>query len=612
MLISLVIAPGGSGGAQLYYPLFTVLLGFSVRDTAAVVSFVMFVGAVVSFSMALVEKHPTNEHRTLTDFGSVLVVAPAVLLGVAGGVILNAILPVWLLQAASVAVFLWAFVKIGGNLLAIRAKERERAEAVRVLAADLVEVEKKGGGGKDLERGCGGGNGGSAFAAAAAAATLAEGQDDHDGANPTPLNARDTALAAAAVLASARRSGSLNHLQSALTRRISLDLVKLASLDEEVVALEAAAGLDVSGGSGGCGCEVVVAAAEEDEAAAGKASGAADADATTTVTVVVGKEPAGNDDADAAKNPTSKATPKARSSLIPTTALKTWARRQPATLILLTVAVLAQQLVFSVLQRSVVAACSDAWYGVLGARVAVTIAIAVGAGVVVSRFNARFDREHGGVVAGGAVVVVAADGAGNDDNNPNNLNNNSKLNTPSFSSWRKRRASARAARRAAKQAKLAQNLEAIQWRPKDMVKMNGVMLLIGVLGGCLGLGGGFAIAPLLLSYGLDPRPQAATSKAILLISTLASSASFLIAGRLPLTHALVFGAINVVFTPIGVLATNALIRRTGRPSILVALNALSYGAGVVVLLALSAVPGWIATAKGDVSAGFALGNLCPV
>jgi uncharacterized membrane protein YfcA len=55
----------------------------------------------------------------------------------------------------------------------------------------------------------------------------------------------------------------------------------------------------------------------------------------------------------------------------------------------------------------------------------------------------------------------------------------------------------------------------------------------------LGLGGGFAIAPLLLSMGLHPQCQAGTSKAILFISTLASSVSFLIAGRLPLTYALV-------------------------------------------------------------------------
>ena len=141
--------------------------------------------------------------------------------------------------------------------------------------------------------------------------------------------------------------------------------------------------------------------------------------------------------------------------------------------------------------------------------------------------------------------------------------------------------------------------------------MNCYMLLIGVLGGCLGLGGGFAIAPLLLSMGLHAQVQAATSKAILLISTLASSTAFLISGRMPITHALVFGGINVVVTPVGIVVINLLIRKTGRPSILVCLNALSYGAGVIVLLAMSGIPGWIATAKGELPAGFAVANLCP-
>jgi hypothetical protein len=59
-----------------------------------------------------------------------------------------------------------------------------------------------------------------------------------------------------------------------------------------------------------------------------------------------------------------------------------------------------------------------------------------------------------------------------------------------------------------------------------------------------------------------------------------------------------------------VAVTNAAIRRTGRPSLLVALNALSYGAGVLLLLAMSGIPGWVATARGLAPAGFQVGNLC--
>jgi len=63
-------------------------------------------------------------------------------------------------------------------------------------------------------------------------------------------------------------------------------------------------------------------------------------------------------------------------------------------------------------------------------------------------------------------------------------------------------------------------------------------------------------------------------------------------------------------TPIGIIAMNVIIKRTGKPSLLVALNALSYGAGVVLLLAMSGIPGWVATARGQVPAGFQVANLC--
>jgi hypothetical protein len=63
-------------------------------------------------------------------------------------------------------------------------------------------------------------------------------------------------------------------------------------------------------------------------------------------------------------------------------------------------------------------------------------------------------------------------------------------------------------------------------------------------------------------------------------------------------------------TPVGIVAMNFIIRRTGKPSLLVALNALSYGGGVLLLLAMSGIPGWLATARGQVPAGFQVANLC--
>jgi uncharacterized membrane protein YfcA len=608
VLIALVIAPGGSGGAQLYYPLFTVLLGFSVRDTAAVVSFVMFCGACISCGMAFAERHPTQpEKRALIDFGSVLVVAPAVLLGVAFGVILNGILPLWLLQAASVMVFTWAFIKIGGSLRRLRAKEAERLAAARALAADVAAAEeeeekKKRPAAADVESGGGGGSRAASTTTTSPFAVAAVTTTTTATSTIVPVT---TASAAAAALLRARSSGRLS---TALTQRMSLDLARLASLDDEVAALGAAEGLMDP---------VLVAAAlattvEEEEEVAQKEEQQQRAASKVAPGPASAPPPAAHPHT---TNPSTRCFPSQQQRL------RRWAHRQPGTLILLTLLVLAQQLIFSVLQRSVVKPCSPGWYGVLGARVAVTVAIAIGAGVVVTRFNRRFNAAAEAasaanpvpvapafvevVVGGGAAAPAAPAAPAAAAPKEEQPQQQAKPN------WRARRASRRAARRARKQAQQLANHDAIQWRVPDMLRMNFAMLLIGVLGGCLGLGGGFAIAPLLLGMGLAPQPQAATSKAILLISTLASSASFLIGGRMPLTHALVFGAINVVVTPIGIAATNVVIRRTGRPSVLVILNAVSYAAGVVLLLSMSAIPGWIASAQGRVPVGFDLANLCP-
>lgn len=643
VLISMVIAPGGSGGAQLYYPLFNVLLGFSIRETAAIVSFVMFLGAVMSCGMAITERHPTDPAaRPLIDYGSVLIVAPAVLLGVAFGVIANAIVPLWLLQAASIAVFSWAFIKIMLPYLALRAKEKQRDAAAGVVVGEMRQVVIVDGGnecGSD-DTAVGDDSTGSKPQQQRGAAAGTKAPRSAAGAAPTPNSTTTTTLAslekqgdpvivaaaAAALVADVLSRAPSTPVQQQppdASDQIASDLRAFCTIDAQVRALEAAALDDypltrATTGSGIFSHDpdtlLMMAAVDAAPAAAANiahrlqqrhgsvdiadvlrvvsATRAARA-ASASACVAIAVEPAAGSEKlpiDAtAQQPAAAPSNKLASMLA---RVKAWGRRQPALLMVLTLAVLAQQLVFSVLQRAVVKACTGGFYGLLGARVAVTVIIAVGVSIIVTRSDTRNRQpaapEDPQLAAAAVAESAASKPAGG---------------KPS-------RAERRAVRAAAKEAAMRRNWEAILWRVRDIVEMNGAMLLIGVLVGCLGLGGGFATAPLLLSKGLHPQCQAGTSKAILLISTLASSVSFLIAGRLPLVYALVFGCINLLVTPIGIIAMNVIIKRTGKPSLLVALNALSYGAGVVLLLAMSGIPGWVATAKGQVPAGFQVANLC--
>jgi uncharacterized membrane protein YfcA len=560
------------------------LLQFDARDTAMLAAFVTCSGALVSCGISSVQPHPTHPStRPLIDYGSVLVVAPAMLLGVAGGVVLNAIAPLWLLQALALAVFFWSLWRNSASLRLIWRKEGERLAAERALAAD-VAVEK------EEEEEEGGGNGGSSKS------------------SPSRRPEQPSSVS--------RPSRRLR-----LRRRASRDLERLASLDQELVELEAAAGLSFSvvgarSGSLAAALEEVAAAREgeegdneddEAEAAAGR-SKEEDDDREEWAAAPAGRRWRQGRRRQRSSPSSSRSQGRAAAFAA---AAKAWAHRQPVVLILLTAFVLAQQVVFSVLQRAVEKPCSNAWYGTLAAHVAVTAALAALAAVVVMRFNNNHDAKAAAAegAAGAALAVGGQEEEEQEAPPPPPPQQQQQQDPPppasSSSSARKER---RAADRA---AKLAANNPAIQWHPAGVAKMNAAMLVVGILGGCLGFGGGFAVAPLLLSMGMHPQVQAGTCNAVLFLATLGSSAAFLISGRLPLDYALVFGLINVVFTPLGVVAINAAIRKTGRPSIIVALNVASYVLGIVVLLALSAVPTWVATARGQVEAGFAVEGVCP-
>ncbi len=543
-IISLVIAPGGSGGAQLYYPLFNVLLGFSIRDTAAIVSFVMFLGAAMSCSMAVAERHPTDPAaRPLIDYGSVLIVSPAVLLGVAFGVIANAIVPLWLLQAASIAVFSWAFIKIMLPYLALRAKERQRDAAAGVVAEEIRQVVVAGGDGDDDDdgdaaasaavagkdgvglppvaagrRGSGGGSltlgkleqrGDAARAAAAAAAVVAEvlGRGP-SGALPlvTAGSGNTTRAAHKADQQQPQhqqaQQGPLSpRMGRAVSAQIAEDLAAFCAIDHQVRALNGAAlddfvfMSDAAGRAASFACsedtKMMIAAVDAAAAQGREATLYQSPLAAAAVTIWVGSAAAASDAA-AAKAELQAADPAAAPPPAAATAaskrfslcvrIRTWAARQPGLLMVLTLAVLAQQVVFSILQRSVVKACSDAFYILLGVRVAVTVVIAVCVSIVVTRrarssnlqpaasfplppsVNPHPKEAPAAAAATATAAAGCCKGKGGDQ--------------PALS-----RSERRAARRAAKEAAKRLNWEAIQWGPQSIVKMNGAMLLIGVLGG---------------------------------------------------------------------------------------------------------------------------------
>jgi len=104
--------------------------------------------------------------------------------------------------------------------------------------------------------------------------------------------------------------------------------------------------------------------------------------------------------------------------------------------------------------------------------------------------------------------------------------------------------------------------------------------------------------------GVHPQVVSATSKVLLFVSTAASSVSLALAGRMNAPYALGYCLITLAFTPLGQLAADRLVKRRGRPSLIVAVNIARYALGVALLVGVVLVPALRALVRGDADARF--------
>ena len=112
------------------------------------------------------------------------------------------------------------------------------------------------------------------------------------------------------------------------------------------------------------------------------------------------------------------------------------------------------------------------------------------------------------------------------------------------------------------------------------------------------------LQPVALRMGVHPQVVSATSKVLLFVSTAASSLSLALAGRMNAPYALGYGLITLAFTPLGQWASDGVVRRRGRPSLIVAVNIVRYALGVALLVGVALVPGLRALARGEEGARF--------
>jgi uncharacterized membrane protein YfcA len=129
-------------------------------------------------------------------------------------------------------------------------------------------------------------------------------------------------------------------------------------------------------------------------------------------------------------------------------------------------------------------------------------------------------------------------------------------------------------------------------------------LSVGALGASVGASGSVIVQPIGLRLGVHPQIVSATSKILLFVSTAASSLSLTLAGRMNGSYALAYGLVTLGLTPPGQWAADALVKKHGRPSLIVLVNILRYVLGVVLLVVVVLVPALDAVVEGSPEAHF--------
>ena len=122
----------GVGGGGILVPIFNIILGLSIKESTGLSQAVIASSGIGVALFSLTNSHPHFPSKPLVDFNLVLILTPALLLGISFGVLVNAVSPNWLVFAAILVVLSYMAQRTLRAAIALRNKERE-AEALEAL-----------------------------------------------------------------------------------------------------------------------------------------------------------------------------------------------------------------------------------------------------------------------------------------------------------------------------------------------------------------------------------------------------------------------------------------------------------------------------------------------
>jgi len=106
----------------------------------------------------------------------------------------------------------------------------------------------------------------------------------------------------------------------------------------------------------------------------------------------------------------------------------------------------------------------------------------------------------------------------------------------------------------------------VQWTPTNTVKYPAICAISGLLAGLFGVGGGIVKGPLMLEMGIVPAVASATAAAMILYTSAAASASFVVFGLLHPIYGAIFFVLGFVCTAAGQYSVGQWVKRYDRQS----------------------------------------------
>ncbi|KNC56363.1 uncharacterized protein AMSG_02333 [Thecamonas trahens ATCC 50062] len=126
-------AGAGLGGGGLFVPLFVLVMGFAPSEAIPLSKATIFGSALANFVVAARRRHPAAS-RPLIDYAVVLMLEPMTLAGSILGVLLNTVLPSWLILGLLIVLLTATTLRTYAKAKAIAARETAVSKRDSVLS----------------------------------------------------------------------------------------------------------------------------------------------------------------------------------------------------------------------------------------------------------------------------------------------------------------------------------------------------------------------------------------------------------------------------------------------------------------------------------------------